>query len=368
MMRRIAIIVLTAVVGWSCSTSSDTPVPVTPPSTPDAPVTPYADFMRGADLSFLPEVESEGVQFFNTADIASDALSILKASGCNTIRIRLWHTPATPHSGLDEVTALAARVKAAGLKVFLDIHYSDTWADPGHQTKPLAWQAASFNDLGDSVYLYTKKVMNTIQPDYVQIGNEVNGGMLWESGRIAQLANFITLIKRGCQASREVSPTTKIMIHYAGTSGADWFFTQLKNNTVDYDLMGISYYPMWHGFSLSDLKAQMNALITLTDKPLVIAETAYPFTLLWNDNTNNILGNSSQLIPAYPATPAGQKDFLLAIKAMLKTNSKGAGFCYWGGEWVAFRGPAATNGSAAENMALFSFGNKVLPAVDVFAP
>ena len=368
MVKRLVIVLLSGVVCLSCSSgSSDAPAPA-PPSTPNPPVTPYADFMRGADLSFLPEVEAEGTVFLTSADVPKDALTILKDRGCNTIRIRLWHTPTNSHSALPEVVALAARVKAAGLKVYLDIHYSDTWADPGHQSKPAAWQALTFTLLKDSVYLYTRKVIAQVQPEYVQIGNEVNGGILWENGRIAQLADFMALIKEGCRASREVSPSTRIMIHYAGTIGADWFFAQLKNNAVDYDLMGISYYPMYHGFSLVDLKTQLFALIAANSKPLVIAETAYPFSLGYNDFTNNILGSTSQLIPAYPATPAGQKYFLLAIKALLKQNSLGAGFCYWGGEWVAFRGPTATDGSAAENMALFSFGNKELPVMEAFTP
>ncbi len=306
-----SLIVLAALVACGCSSSSsDTPAP-TPPNNNPPPVTPYADFMRGADLSFLPEVEAEGTTFKNDADIQKDVLTILKERGCNTIRLRLWHTPTNAHSALPEVVAMATRVKAAGLKVYLDIHYSDTWADPGHQATPAAWQGLSLSDLKDSVYLYTKKVIAAVQPNYVQIGNEVNGGMLWETGRIAQLGNFIALLKEGCHAAREVAPSAKILIHFAGTSSADWFFTQLKTNSVDYDLMAISYYPMWHGFSLADLKTQIDALIAANSKPLLIAETAYPFTLGYNDFTNNILGNSSQLIPGLVEAKFKRCRFLL---------------------------------------------------------
>lgn len=324
--------------------------------------------MRGADLSFLPEVEGEGTVFLTTTDVPKDALSILKDRGCNTIRLRLWHTPGNVHSALPEVAAMASRVKAAGLKLFITVHYSDTWADPGHQATPAAWSGLSLTDLKDSVYRYTKKVMTVLEPDYIQVGNEINGGLLWEQGRISQIAGFMSLVKEGCRAVREVNPSTKIILHFAGTSGADWFFDQVRANAVDYDLIGLSYYPMWHGFSLADLKTSVDALIAENNKPLLIAETAYPFSLGYADYTNNLVGLPSQLISAYPATTEGQKDFLMAIKAMLKKNSKGAGFCYWGAEWVAFRGPTATNGSAAENMALFSFTNKELPAMDAFAP
>lgn len=323
--------------------------------------------MRGADLSFLPEVEGAGAEFFASNDAPANVVTLLKSRGCNTIRMRLWHTPSANHSTLDEVETMADRVRAAGMKVYLSLHYSDTWADPGNQAKPGAWNGLSLADLKDSVYLYTKKVMARIDPDYIQIGNEINGGMLWEDGRIANLANFFALVKEGCRAAREVKPAAKIMIHFAGTDNADWFFAQVKNQGVDYDLVGLSYYPVWHGLSLETLKARVNTLITDTGKPVVIAETAYPFTLGWNDNTNNIVGLSSQLVTGYPATPEGQKNFLLAIKSMLKQNVKGAGFCYWGAEWVAFRGPAALDGSAAENQALFSFANKELPATAAFA-
>lgn len=369
-MRSAFLIFVAGLLLSGCSGNSDTPSPSPNPSTPNtpAPVTPYADFMRGADLSFLPEVEGEGTVFYTSAAIPKDALTILKDRGCNTVRLRLWHTPSNNHSALPEVAAMAARVKAAGLKVFITIHYSDTWADPGHQSPPAAWSGLSLDVLKDSVYRYTKKVVAALEPDYVQIGNEINGGLLWEHGRINQLTNFISLINEGCRASREVKPSAKILLHFAGTNGADWFFDQVRSNAVDYDLIGLSYYPMWHGFSIPDLKASVDALIAENNKPLVIAETAYPFTLGYADFTNNLLGLPTQLIPAYPATAQGQKDFLTAIKTMLKQNAKGAGFCYWGAEWVAFRGPTATNGSAAENLALFGFNFKEMPATEVFAP
>ncbi len=323
--------------------------------------------MRGADLSFLPATEAEGTIYLANNNIPSDVILLFKSRGCNTIRMRLWHTPADAHSSLDEVKTLADRVKAAGLKVFLSIHYSDTWADPGHQAKPAAWQGLTYTLLKDSVYKYTKKVMALIQPNYVQIGNELNGGILWNDGSISNLGNFIDIVKEGCRAAREVSPSAKILIHFAGTTDSDWFFTQIKNASVDYDMMAISYYPVWHGLDLNVVKTTINSLITLTGKPLIIAETAYPFTLGYNDYTNNFVGLPDQLISGYPATPDGQKNFLLAIKSMLKQNALGAGFCYWGAEWVAFRGPTATDGSAAENMALFSFTNKELPATAAFA-
>ena len=156
------------------------------------------------------------------------------------------------------------------------------------------------------------------------------------------------------------------MIHYAGIgSGATWFFN--KMSSINYDYIGLSYYPVWHGKNLSDLNTTITTLGQTHNKKVIIAETAYPFTLNWNDWTNNIVGQNDQLIPTYPASNDGQKNFILAIKNLVKQNSKGLGFCYWGAEWIAFRGPTATNGSSWENQALWDFNNNALPVMDAFS-
>lgn len=320
--------------------------------------------IRAADISFLPLIESEGT-IYKHAGIAQDAITTLKNAGCNTIRIRLWHTPSDGHSGLTEVKALALRVKAAGLKVWLTVHYSDTWADPGSQTKPAAWNSMNFTNLKIAVTDYTTMVMTEINPDIIQIGNETNDGMLWPEGKLSSNENqYLQLITAASAAVRAQSSRTKIMLHFAGITSSDWYFNKVRN--MDFDYIGMSYYPIFHGSSLANLQTKMNTLGNLYNKKVVIAETAYPFTLGYNDFTNNIVGLSSQLIPAYSATPLGQKQFLLALKNTVRTSSKGIGFCYWGGEWLAFRGPTATNGSTYENQALWDFQNNSVQAMDAF--
>ena len=336
--------------------------------TPSPLPTPVADdFIRGADLSFLPQIRQNGTTFADTAGIAADALDILKANGCNTVRLRLWHTPADGHSGLAEVVAFAKEVKSKGLRVWLDIHYADTWADPSQQPKPAAWAATTPLALGDSVAEYTTRVVKAVEPDVVQVGNEINGGFLWQTGNISNPTNFTALLKRGITAVRNARPTAKVMIHYAGTSGAEYFYNLLAQNGVEYDLIGISYYPQWHGKSIDSLHTALAGLHTRFGKPIVIAETAYPFTLGWADYTNNVVGLSSQIIPTYPATPNGQKAFLLAVRNAVAGVSPTGGFCYWSPDWVAYRGATATNGSSWENQALFDFNRRALPAVAVFA-
>jgi arabinogalactan endo-1,4-beta-galactosidase len=324
------------------------------------------DFIRAADMSYLPLIESEGT-IFKKNGVAENALTTLKNAGCNTIRIRIWKNPSDNHSGLTEVKALALRVKQAGMKIWLTVHYSDTWADPGSQTPPSDWTSLSFANLKTAVSNYTTLLMTEIQPDIIQIGNEINSGFLWPQGHlINNESQCLQLISAASTAIRNQSATTKIMIHYAGIgSGATWFFN--KMSSINYDYIGLSYYPVWHGKILSEVNATITSLGETHNKKVIIAETAYPFTLGYNDYTNNILGLANQLVPTYPATNQGQKEFLLAIKNLVKQNSRGLGFCYWGAEWVAFRGPTATNGSSWENQALWDFNNNALPVMDAFS-
>lgn len=343
----------------SCQEDDPIPPPIPPPAD-------SVGFMRGGDLSFLPEIETYSQLFYDSAGNQKDMLDILKEAGCNAVRLRLWHTPESDHSGLAEVTDFSNRIKAAGMKVYLTIHYSDTWADPGQQATPAAWAGLTLAELRDSVYAYTERVITAIKPEYVSLGNEINAGMLWETGRIENGNSLFQLLGQAIKATRSASSTTKIIIHYAGLDGAEWFFNQVRTYNLNYDIIGISYYPFWHGESLFTMKSTVTALISEFDKPVLIAETAYPFTLEWNDMTHNAIGLEEQLSPGYPATPQGQMDFMLDMKEMLLSIEECAGFCYWGGEFVAFKGPDAIDGSSWENMALFDFENKALPALAVF--
>lgn len=335
------------------------------PNDDDGPVVVDDAFIRGADMSFLPEIEAEGTIYYNSVGIAEDALLTLKNAGCNTVRVRLWKNPATPHSGFEEVKAFAQRIKDMNMKVWLTVHYSDTWADPGHQDKPGEWEGLSFEQLKIASVNYTSDILTEIAPDIIQIGNETNTGFMYPEGNLVDNeAQFLELVNSISAVIRAEAPNTKIMLHHAGITGAEWFFNKVAN--VDYDYIGMSYYPIWHGKDLATLQNAMISLSQAHNKEIIIAETAYPFTLEWNDWTNNIMGLEEQLIPAYPATPNGQKEFLLEIRNRVKAVDKGIGFCYWGAEWTAFRGEEATNGSTWENQALWDFDNKALPVLQVF--
>lgn len=330
---------------------------------PEEPTT--GEEVRAVDISFLPELRTAGVEFKNQTGTKREALSLLKEAGVNTVRLRVWHTPVAGKSGLPEVKSFAKELKDEGFKVWLTVHYSDTWADPGKQTKPEAWKNLSTDVLKDSVVAYTRKIMEAIQPDYIQIGNEINGGLLWPTGGYANYATFMSLLKAGCQAVRAVNMSTKIMIHFAGVEFAPEFFSGINANAVDYDIAAVSYYPWWHGKDLTLIKNKL-AVLSGMGKNIIIAETAYPFTLGWNDWTNNVVGLDNQLVSGYPATEEGQKNFLLKLRAIVKETPGGLGFAYWAPEWVAYKGSQAEDASTWENLCLFDFSNKALPALEAF--
>ncbi|MBS4044277.1 MAG: glycosyl hydrolase 53 family protein [Chitinophagaceae bacterium] len=342
----------------SCSKSND--------STNTTPVIPTTKTLeiKGADISYLPEIRQSSIQFYNAIGQAEDMLTTLKNAGVNVIRLRLWKNPTDATSSFQTVKNLSTEIKALGMKTLITVHYSDSWADPGKQTKPAQWQSLNFTQLQDSVYIYTKKIMQEMNPDYIQIGNEINGGLLWPEGSASNNSQMKLLLQKGITAVREINTSTKIIIHYAGFSNASNFYNSIS--TLDYDVIGLSYYPLWHGKDVNALKQTMINLSDTYNKKIFIAETSYPFTHSWNDWTNNIIGSDAQILPEFAATPFGQRGFLNKIKEILTEVPKGIGFCYWGAEWVSYKGNQATNGSTWENQAFWDFSNYALPVLDVY--
>jgi len=323
------------------------------------------DFLRAADLSFLPILEQENVLFFDKNNQQKELLDILKENGCNAVRLKLWKNP-TENLGADweNVQKMLQKVRSKNLQTWLTVHYSDTWADPSQQKTPKIWENLPFELLKDSVGNYTEKIVKELNPDFIQIGNEINGGFLFPNGSIQTIEKFKNLLQIACSAVRKTNPKTQIILHFAGLQASEWFFEQLKD--IDFDIIGLSYYPIWHGKNLNNLENTLKNLSEKYQKKILIAETAYPFTLSWNDWTNNIVGSTDQILPDYAASPQGQKDFLLKIKDIAQKTPKGIGFCYWGGELVAYRGKESKNASSWENQALFDFENKALPVLSVF--
>ena len=325
-----------------------------------------SSIISGVDISDYPKVSSYNPTFYDENNNEISFINSLIQNGVNTIRLRLWVNPVDESSSLDEVKEFSNELKSLGFKIWVTPHFSDTWAHPGQQQTPSDWSSLSFEELKNQVYTYTSQIMSEINPDYIQIGNEINTGILFPHGRIADNQDqFVELVNEGVNAVRNSSTNAKIILHCAGFESSNWFFNIV--NQVDYDVIGISYYPWWHGKSLDDLQNQLSSLSINFEKEILIAETSYPFTLGWNDWTNKNVGLEEHLIlPEYPASPQGQKDFIRDIKNLVFEVNNGIGFCYWGAERIAWDGETSTNGSTWENQAVFDFENKELPVLQEF--
>jgi arabinogalactan endo-1,4-beta-galactosidase len=242
--------------------------------------------MLGADISFLPQLESRGIKFSDNG-VQKDALQILKDHRFNYIRLRIFNDPAadsgySPGKGfcdLEHTEAMAKRVKAAGMKFLLDFHYSDTWADPGKQFKPAAWKGYSFEQLTQAVREYTRTVLTALKeqgtlPDMVQVGNEINHGILWPDGNTKNLDTLAAFLKAGIAGVNDVDPSINIMLHIACGGQNDqsrYFLDNMLARHVDFDVVGESYYPQWHG-TLDQLKSNLTDLATRYKQDVVVAE------------------------------------------------------------------------------------------------
>lgn len=321
--------------------------------------------VRGCDMSLIGDIRHVGVKVYDSQRNEGDMIDIIKKSGCNLVRLRVWHNDADNLFEVENLKSICDELRSKGLSIMLSIHYSDTWADPSHQTKPNLWNTQNINVLSDSVYNYTAKTIQLLKPDYVQIGNEINNGFLWPQGHFSNLDGMKMLIKRAVSAVRENSSKTKVILHYAGYEGAEIFYEKLTD--IDYDIIGISYYPMWHGKDLDRLKNILTDLNKNFNKSTIIAETSYPFTLSWNDMTNNIIGSNSQILMQFAASPEGQRGYLNFIKSITSDSPGCLGFCYWGGEWISYQGGSKYAGSPYENQSLWDFDNVLLPAASVLS-
>ena len=312
----------------------------------DPPVQ-QVDFYYGADLSYVNEMEDCGALYNNTNGTQDDVYGIFRNAGANLARFRLWHNPTwTNYSNLQDLKLSIQRAKAKNMKVLLDFHYSDTWADPGKQEIPAAWlsQINNTNVLGQLLYDYTYNTLNELNtdgllPDIVQIGNEINGNIVTQGSPFPlDWSRNATLINRGIQAVRDISDnlntTVEVMLHIAQPENGLWWFEQATQNGVtNFDWIGISYYPAYSNYTLETVENPLSQLINTYNKKLMIVETAYPYTLNNADSASNNL-NAGSLLPNFPATQQGQLDFLNTLTNKVK-SAGGAGVVYWEPAWVS---------------------------------
>ncbi|MFH1144213.1 MAG: glycosyl hydrolase 53 family protein [Candidatus Eisenbacteria bacterium] len=343
--------------------------------------TPAAEPAAGADLSFLPRMRQLGVEYrFDGRPV--DPLAILRAHGYRIVRLRLWHTPTEPWQGLDSTLIFAREVTALGFDLLLDLHYSDTWADPGHQAKPAAWEGLIFPVLVDSIYAYTQRVVRRFDdagalPRYLQIGNEIDSGFLWDDGRVgwpgsvwdnpAQWRQLTGLLRAAIAGARDSLPPERrpqILVHLAqgGNNGhCRWFFDHLPAGGIDVDAIAVSFYPWWHG-TLPELTHNLHDLASRYARPLWVVETAYPWTLEGSAGAGNFVVSADQLHPGYPASPEGQLRFLRDLRGVLRSlpDGLGGGVLVWEPAFLAVEGGPP---NPHENLTLFDFDGRALPGL-----
>jgi len=330
------------------------------------------DFYYGADLSYVNEMEDCGAIYTDMDNNIKDPFKIFYEAGANLIRIRLWHNPKwTNYSNYEDVKKSIRRAKSDQMKVLLDFHYSDTWADPSKQEIPSDW-LNYINDtetLGDLLYNYTFDTLNNLAnsgllPDIVQIGNEINP-MILQHDELKWPIDWVrnsSLINKGIKAVRDISSKTsvnvEVMLHIAQPENGLWWFKEADSAGIsDYDWIGLSYYPIWSEYTLSNISSPLKTLIDNYNKRLMIVETAYPFTLKNADNANNIL-NEDSLISGYPASQQGQLNYLNELKKKIE-EAGGEGLIYWEPAWVSTNCKTLWGqGSHWDNATLFDHNNK----------
>ncbi|MBQ9641654.1 MAG: glycosyl hydrolase 53 family protein [Bacteroidaceae bacterium] len=315
-------------------------------------------FTLGGDLSMLPQYESAGTSYKNTKgrNIKVDMLEFFRDEAkMNAVRVRLFVTPNPDEAqngvvqDLEYVKTFGKRIKDAGMDFLLDIHYSDTWADPSNQLVPSSWYTGTLDRsnptnaaLIDSVYSYTKRCLvylseNGATPDFVQIGNEISYGMLWRtatdrcysSSTTSTWLRFTNLLSSAAKAVREVTPKAKIVLHIersGDAAAAKSFYQKMETAGVDYDVIGLSYYPFWHGY-LPTLSATLTTLEeAFPTKPVHIVETAYYYQSFPEAGSNGFTYNTTE---TWPATVAGQQAFIEDLCTELAQHKNVKGLYYW---------------------------------------
>ncbi len=313
-------------------------------------------YMIGADLSFMKQSEDRGFVFKENGQ-AKPCLQIFKDHGYNWIRLRLFHSPKELPNSLNYTIAAAKDAKKMGFHFLLDIHYSDTWADPAKQFTPKAWEGMSHSDLVKAVFDYTKSVLTAfrdsgVYPQMVQVGNEVINGMLWPDGKLpGNWDNFAELLQagiNGVSASCGNNPCPKIMIHIdqgGNKSNTKYFFDKINSYAIHYDVIGQSYYPWWHG-SLLDLWENLNFTATEYKKDIIVVEAAYNWKPREYVNKN----------APFPESPEGQREFLEEVNRIVMSTpeNRGLGIFWWE--------PAVSRGFRG----FFDETGNVLPVIYVF--
>lgn len=342
-------------------------------------------FVMGVDLSYLNAVLDHGGKFLDKNGKKTDPYTHLSNNGANLVRVRLWHNPewqkaifgSVKYHHLEDVTATIKKAKEEGMKVNLDLHYSDDWADPAKQATPKAWQYANLNALKDSVYNYTLMVLRhldayNLAPDYIQIGNENNQGMCFHLGKIVNnnFSNFGQLLSSGIKAVRDFSVNAlvkpKIILHVAQFQNADYWANGVINlaGVNDFDILGVSHYYMWSDLkTMSEVTNNIKNLKSKYGKDVMIVETAFPWTTNNADQYTNIL-SATNMPASYKASKEDQLKYMQDLTQAI-IDGGGSGIMYWEPCWVTsnLKDQWGT-GSSWENNTFYDFTGQPLPVID----
>lgn len=328
-------------------------------------------FYAGGDPSEIPQVEAAG-EVYTVRGKKVDPLEAMADAGFTAIRLRVWNAPKDGFCDLPHTLAMAKRAKVAGLRVMIDFHYSDYWADPGKQNKPAAWGALKLDDLKKAIHDFSRDVVKALDDqgtpaDVVQPGNEVTNGMLWPDGATHINGDgwdtFMALNKAAIAGIREggAHHPPKIMIHIdqGGRNAVSRFwFDKYFAMGGETDMIGLSYYPFWHG-TMEELTQNLRDLASRYKKDILIAETAYPYV-----HNGPGGGLNPEPIPSYPATPDGQAAYLRKLVSIVKATPghRGVGVLWWAPAWVS--APGRQGGWS--RLTLFDNQGAALPALWAF--
>ena len=309
-------------------------------------------FYKGADVSMLEELEQHGAKYY-LMDCEKDLFALLAECGMDMVRLRLWRDPYSEEgesyggggNDLDATIRLARRVVHSGLTFMLDFHYSDFWADPAKQFKPKAWTNLHGDKLCQAVYHYTKDVLYQLKqegllPQMVQVGNEITNGFLWPDGRYENTETMMALLKAGIRAVREADASIQIVLHLDfGTDNALYqkWFTEAQKHGLDYDVIGMSYYPFWNG-SIQQLTDNMNDISRTFRKDVMVVETSIGYTTDDLGCKGMVYSEELEKKAPYPGTKQGQERFMRSLIQAVRSveENRGIGVIYWEPAWLPF--------------------------------
>lgn len=271
-----------ALIALTACSSDDKPV------YPEPPLYDMSGFAKGADVSWLTEMERSSIKFYDGNDREKECMALLRELGMNSIRLRVWVDPVDGWCNKSDLLVKAFRANNLGMRLMIDFHYSDTWADPGQQTKPAAWKDMDMDELQEAVAGHTREVLNELKayditPEWVQVGNETGNGMLWEEGKASvNMENYADLNNAGYDAVKEVFPNAKVIVHLQGGDNNElyrWLFDGLKNNGGKWDVIGMSLYPSADSWQQAnrDCMANIQDMISRYDSEVMICEVGMPW-------------------------------------------------------------------------------------------